>query len=110
MPLSPRHSRYAADPTARGYPRRPNPPPSGVQKEAPEISSIAADQTRRYTPETERLRSIPSLDRPSTLRRSPPEGPQQTAYSRSHGSPSVLGDRAGLKGCAACPGKAGCGP
>ncbi len=31
-------------------------PPSGVQREAPEISSIAARRPRRYTPKTGRLR------------------------------------------------------
>jgi hypothetical protein len=56
MPPSPRRSRYAADPTTRGYRLRPNPPPSGVQKEAPEVSKITACRPCRYTPETGRLR------------------------------------------------------
>jgi hypothetical protein len=55
VPPSRPRTKCAADPTAPGYLRSPKQPPSGVQREAPEISRIAGCYPRRYTAQAGRL-------------------------------------------------------
>ncbi len=57
-PPSPPRSKCAAGPTAPGCLLPLKQPPSGVQREAPEISWIAACYPRRYTTQAGRLRSM----------------------------------------------------
>jgi len=69
VPPSPQHSKCAADPTAPGCPLPPKQPPSGVQREAAEISRIAGGGPRRYTAQTGRSRSAETARRPCQMGR-----------------------------------------